>query len=262
MPISVIYHHDERTRAEAFCSPLEREGYQFVYAPIGLEVGSQAWKNAVANDLKAADAYLLLLTNKAVHDPMVAWRVKVALPTKKLFVPLRLDRDLPDGQWDLPRKLIHYQQALADDAESVQFWQNRLKEELPKPTQRLICFLSYAREDSERANRVKADLCAHGIAVWRDVDDIPAGAPWDDSIAAAITDCTHFLLLVTPSALTSSNVSDEIGFARENKKRIIPLIIEKARLPFRIHRAQAVDFTDDYKSGIRSLIQQLLPSIE
>src|SRR5205814_1767771 len=104
---------------------------------------------------------------------------------------------------------------------------------------------------------LKADLEESGVRTWKDVDDIPAGVSWDDTIAKAIEDCSHLLLLITSSSVRSSNVADEIGYARQKGKAILPLLFEKAPLPFRVHRAQAIDFTNDYVTGLKSLLSQL-----
>lgn len=96
MAIAVIYHHHERGRAEEFCRPLQAEGVELELAPIGLEVGTQEWRNAVQSQLVHADGFLCFLTKKSVLDDMVAWRIGVALSTGKQFIPITLDEDLDE----------------------------------------------------------------------------------------------------------------------------------------------------------------------
>lgn len=262
MGIAVIYHHHERSRAEDFCGPLQAEGYNFVFAPLGMEVGTQKWREAVASELADADAYIVFITAKSVLDEMVAWRVEVALTRAKargrLFLPVQLDRDMPPfEEWILPPGFHRYQRADATSVEEFLQWQHRLKAWLPASTRRFRCFVSYSRDDTNLAARLKTDLERHGIEAWVDVANIPAGAAWDDTIARAIEECSCFLLLVTPSSIVSSNVADEFGYAKEKRKLIVPLILHKAPLPFQLHRAQAIDFTKDYGAGVDLLVREL-----
>ena len=119
------------------------------------------------------------------------------------------------------------------------------------------CFVSYTRSDAAHAVRLASDLQKYGVQTWRDVDDIPPGASWDQEIEKAIVSCSHVLLLVTPRSLESQNVKDEIGYARERGKPIIPVVFQDAQLPLRVHRAQAIDFTSDYADGLSRLLSTL-----
>lgn len=260
MAIAVMYHHDDRGPVEGFCRPLELEGYEFKFAPLGMEVGSQEWKRIVESDLYRADSFLFFVTAKSVLDKMVAWRVRVAMEKiseKRPFIPILLDSELPPRATWLLRQILVLQMVDATNVETFRYAREEIKKWLPKPRRPMICFISYARDDASVATRLKADLEGRGIRAWRDLDDIPAGASWDDTIAKAIAECSHFLLLVTPTSVQSSNVSDEVSYARERRKAILPLIIKDAPLPFRIHRAQAIDFTKDYQTGFQVLIGQL-----
>jgi hypothetical protein len=52
-------------------------------------------------------------------------------------------------------------------------------------------------------------------------------------------------------------VADEVSFARERKKAIIPLLLDDAPLPLRVHRAQAIDFRSDYAQAFQKLVHNL-----
>src|SRR5674476_75460 len=46
---------------------------------------------------------------------------------------------------------------------------------------------------------------------------------------------------------------DEISYALENNKKVIPVIIEQCEVPFRIKRLQYIDFAQDYDGGFKRL---------
>jgi len=50
--------------------------------------------------------------------------------------------------------------------------------------------------------------------------DIPTGSPWDNELEKALEECEIFLLILTPAAIASENVKEEIGYAIDNRKRI------------------------------------------
>ena len=46
---------------------------------------------------------------------------------------------------------------------------------------------------------------------------------------------------------------DEISYALENGKRVIPVIIKQCEIPFRLKRLQYIDFEPDYDEGFKRL---------
>jgi hypothetical protein len=63
--------------------------------------------------------------------------------------------------------------------------------------------------------------------------------------------------------VTSNNVLDEVSFALETGKFIIPVLLKDCVIPFRLRRFQRIDFNnDDYQTGVNHLIEILNPIIE
>jgi hypothetical protein len=114
-------------------------------------------------------------------------------------------------------------------------------------------FLSYAREDSDFARRLAADLKAKGANVWLDQLDIQPGQPWDREVERALTMCNEMVIL-SPASVDSSNVMDEVAFALEERKRVIPVLHKECRLPFRLRRLQYIDLRSDYGKGLAALV--------
>jgi hypothetical protein len=120
-----------------------------------------------------------------------------------------------------------------------------------------LCFISYSRRDEEFTIRLGNRLRAEGVRVWRDRDDITAGASWDEEIDKALNGCTHVLFVASPSSIGSDNVLDELNTALGYKKIVIPILVETCNLPFRIRRNQWVDFRGDFETGLRKLLKDL-----
>jgi uncharacterized protein len=121
-------------------------------------------------------------------------------------------------------------------------------------------FFSYCREDSEFALKLAGDLKTAGANVWLDQLDIAYGQRWDNAVEDALKNCSRLVVLLSPASVDSTNVMDEVSFALEEKKTVIPVIYRDCALPFRLRRVHHVDFRQDYARSLRDLIRTLAPS--
>lgn len=119
-------------------------------------------------------------------------------------------------------------------------------------------FFSYSRADgSEFALRLALDLKRKGFDVWIDQEDIRAGSEWDIEIEKALETCDCLLFVETEKSVTSNNVLDEVYYALEQHKKVIPLIVVDSKTPFRLQRIQHISFIKDYNAGLALLIKEL-----
>jgi hypothetical protein len=91
--------------------------------------------------------------------------------------------------------------------------------------------MSYARQDAAFALRVAADLKAKGANVWLDQLDIRPGRQWDREVEVALTACSEMLVVLSPAAVESNNVMDEVAFALEKRKVVIPILHRDCPFP-------------------------------
>ena len=69
----------------------------------------------------------------------------------------------------------------------------------------------------------------------------------------ALRDCSIFMVILTPASIASENVKDEIGYAIDHGKRILPVLLEDCDVPLRLRRFQYVDFTaKSFEQGLES----------
>jgi hypothetical protein len=119
-------------------------------------------------------------------------------------------------------------------------------------------FISYSRVNKEFAVKLAKELRSSGFSIWLDQLDIPTGARWDDEIEKALEESQIFMVILTPASSTSENVKDEIGYAIDSGKHILPVLLENAKVPLRLRRFQYVDFTSkSYEDGVESAKQLL-----
>lgn len=118
-------------------------------------------------------------------------------------------------------------------------------------------FFSYARIDAEFALKLAESLRNVGVSLWIDQLDIPAGVHWDSAIQEALEKAGRLLVILSPSAMTSNNVRDEVSFGLEEGKQVIPVLHQSCKIPFRLRRIQHVDFTCEYNQGLKQLLADL-----
>lgn len=118
-------------------------------------------------------------------------------------------------------------------------------------------FFSYSREDSQFVVGLAKDLRAAGAVVWLDQLDIGPGKRWDSAVEEALRRCPRQVVVLTPAAVNSVNVMDEVSFALEQGKQVIPVLYRDCQLPFRLLRVQYIDFRADYASGLQALLRTL-----
>src|SRR4030095_6328032 len=90
-------------------------------------------------------------------------------------------------------------------------------------------FISYSRRDQEFVTRLASDLNAHVAGVWFDHSEIQIGEKWHDEIMEGIHDCKAFILVLSPDAIESKYVRDELNKALELGKEIFPVIYRPAK---------------------------------
>jgi hypothetical protein len=119
-------------------------------------------------------------------------------------------------------------------------------------------FFSYSRVDAKFALKLAEDLRKAGIDIWIDQIDIPPSVPWDEEIQKALDESNCLLVILSKSSVASDNVLNEVNYAMETKKQVLPVLIgHDINKPFNIRRLQHIDFTSSYDAGLNQLLKSL-----
>lgn len=124
-------------------------------------------------------------------------------------------------------------------------------------TEESKAFFSYSRLDAEFALKLAKDLRNAGASVWLDQLDISPGSHWDVAIQKAVGSSSSLLVVLSPHSVESENVMDEVSYAIEEKKLVIPVLYRKCDIPFRLRRVQYIDVQTDYEGGLQKILTQL-----
>jgi hypothetical protein len=90
-------------------------------------------------------------------------------------------------------------------------------------------FVSYAHRDAAAVYAEVARLHGLGYRLWYD-EGIEPGQEWPEAIAAALGGCAFFLVFLSPRAVASRNVRNEIYFALEEDKPFLAVHLEPTEL--------------------------------
>jgi hypothetical protein len=91
--------------------------------------------------------------------------------------------------------------------------------------------VSYVSSDRHLVLPIVERLQAAGVRVWIDFISIPPGANYGLEISKAIQACSALVLAITPAALQSRNVKQEIQLGWKHHRPYLPLLIEPTTLP-------------------------------
>ena len=102
-------------------------------------------------------------------------------------------------------------------------------------------FISYAREDRERARVLAEALQARGWSVWWD-RKIVAGQAFDQAIEQQLEAAKSVVVLWSGHSIASEWVRNEAGMASE-REVLVPALIDDVKQPLEFRRRQAADLT-------------------
>ncbi|HUG33656.1 MAG TPA: toll/interleukin-1 receptor domain-containing protein, partial [Anaerolineales bacterium] len=105
------------------------------------------------------------------------------------------------------------------------------------------------------ARKLAGDLEIAGYDVWWDISDLQGGDDWVQSIPAAIASSQVMLVVLSPDGVNSPWVQKEYTQALNLRKKIIPLMLETASVPFALNTINFIDFTTGhYEENYKKLL--------
>ena len=90
-------------------------------------------------------------------------------------------------------------------------------------------FVSYAHADKDIVYPEMFWMNEKGFHIWYD-EGIPPASEWPAEIANALLNCNIFLVFITPNAIESKNVRDEINYALNHNKKVLPIFLKPTEL--------------------------------
>ena len=125
----------------------------------------------------------------------------------------------------------------------------------PSKNQAAKVFISYSHQDKAFVKKLAGNLEKEGMKVWWDFEALKGGQDWSKEIERGIKQCEYFLVALTPDAVKSEWVANEIAYALQAQKTIIPLHKKKCDIPIGLIKKQYIDFEKQtQKPALKELI--------
>jgi internalin A len=119
-------------------------------------------------------------------------------------------------------------------------------------------FISYSHDDKSFAKKIASELEIAGMKVWWDSSGLKGGQDWQEEIEKAIAQCQYFLIVLSPESILSEWVGNEITYAVQKGKLIIPLYMKPCEVPISIIKRQYIDFEKQtHKVALKQLVELL-----
>lgn len=139
---------------------------------------------------------------------------------------------------------------------------------MAEETEEVRLFLSYARNDHDKVEKLYQDLTDVGFKPWMDTKDILPGEEWRKALNKAISKAHFFLACLSNNSVNKRGViQDEIKAALETWRQkleddiyLIPVRLEKCEVPESLARFQWVDLFEPW--GLERLIRALKAGME
>ena len=111
-------------------------------------------------------------------------------------------------------------------------------------------FISYSRKDyNEVTSMIEYfDDNIPGFSYWFDITGIESGDKFEDKIIAAIDSSSSIIFAVSDNSINSPHTRDEVMYAKNTGKRVIPVLLKGAKLGgwflYKFGSIDCIDSTD------------------
>ena len=124
-------------------------------------------------------------------------------------------------------------------------------------------FISYSSNDLDRVVKLADKLRSAGVSIWVDESGIGAATLWSKEIAGAIKGCKVLVLMVTPNSVKSENVVKEVTLAAEQRKKILPVVLEPTQIPEALeYHLAGIQHLDIAGMSASESVAEILPALK
>jgi hypothetical protein len=122
-------------------------------------------------------------------------------------------------------------------------------------------FVSYAREDAVKAERLRVDLSRRGFDVWKDNRELLAGEDWSTKIEAALNNCDFAVVCLSKATAKSGYFQQElrraVRMAASTPGYALPVHFEACELPQGIAAYHAESLFPNWDRGVTELARAI-----
>lgn len=121
-------------------------------------------------------------------------------------------------------------------------------------------FLSYSRQDVSLVDKLTIALQQRGVRVWRDLEEIQAGASWMQEIAKGLKGASALIYVGSQHSAHSEWMNAEVVAFLGQGKLIIPIIADDAAvdaMPPLLRQYQWLDLRHGFERAVDRIVEAL-----
>jgi|GEM_PF-4391291 len=118
-------------------------------------------------------------------------------------------------------------------------------------------FISYSRRNKDFVKKLNDALREHGLDPWVDWEDIPPSVDWMEEIRNGIDEANTFIFVISPDSIHSKVCYEELQYAVDQHKRLVPILHMEVRISGERKGANALDQAYE-KLGIETEPQRMM----
>ena len=120
-------------------------------------------------------------------------------------------------------------------------------------------FLCHSSKDKPFVRQLAKHLVFHGLKVWLDEKEIVVGDSLSTVIESGLESCDYVIVALSKASLESGWVQKELRAAyslelERERNVIVPVVLEKARLPLFLRDKKYADFSINFDEGLASVL--------
>jgi hypothetical protein len=118
-------------------------------------------------------------------------------------------------------------------------------------------YINFGPADVGFAERLSSDLSQNGVPTWAERITDPDSDIWALGVHPALEACSHMVVVLSPSAVSSEEVIWAWSFFREKRKTVLIAQIVDSEVPDALRHLPRFDFASDYRAAFRLLLQAI-----
>lgn len=121
-------------------------------------------------------------------------------------------------------------------------------------------YINVSSIESEFGAKLAKELDQAGVHTWYDPNNATEEIQWAGGVHPALRDCVKMVVVLSSKSRDSESVSKAWNFFRKEKKPLVVALLDSVEVPDALRRSPRFDFSKDYKTAFRQLLQALSDS--
>ena len=118
-------------------------------------------------------------------------------------------------------------------------------------------YINVGSLDADFGAKLAKELDQAGVHTWYDPNKTTEEVQWAGGVHPALRDCVKMVVVLSTQSRESESVAKAWNFFKKEKKPLVVVLLDPVEVPDALRRSPRFDFSKDYKTAFRQLLQAL-----